>query len=103
MSSLIAGYASFLTEYNFLHKNGSILSSRKGLKRKVQLSLKRHRYQPSRRPRLITFCQDLDYLGYHKNRLITVSLYIVLKKIMTKTPSQGTGIAIVSGNHALRA
>ena len=35
--------------------------------------------------------RDLDYLGYHKNlSLIIVLLYIVLKKIMTNTLSQGT-------------
>ena len=43
---------------------------------------------------------DLDYLGY----LIIVLFYIVLKKITTNTPSQGTLIdTIVIGNHTLRA
>ena len=32
-----------------------------------------------------------------------VLLYIVLKKIMTNTSSQGTRIDIVIGNHALHA
>ena len=46
--------------------------------------------------------RDLDYLGYHKNlSLIIVLLYIVLKKIMTNTLSQGTWIDIVIANHAL--
>ena len=38
--------------------------------------------------------QDLDYLGYHKNRISNniniVLLYIVLKKITTNAHSQGT-------------
>ena len=48
--------------------------------------------------------RDLDYLGYHKKpNLIIDLLYIVLKKITTNTPSQGTWIDIVIGNHALHA
>ena len=34
--------------------------------------------------------QDLDYSGSQKPNLITVLLYIVLKKITTNTPFQGT-------------
>ena len=38
-----------------------------------------------------------------KPNLIIVLLYIVFKKIMTNTPSQGTWIDIVIGNHALNS
>ena len=48
--------------------------------------------------------QDFDYLGYHKkSTLIIVLLYIVSKKKMTNTPSQGTWIDVVIGNHTLCA
>ena len=40
MSSPIAGYASLLAEYNFLHKNGSILSSCKGTEKKSTVKFK---------------------------------------------------------------
>ena len=44
-----------------------------------------------------------DLVGYHKNLMIIVFLYIVLKKITTNTPLQETWIDIAIGNHALRA
>ena len=46
--------------------------------------------------------RDHNYLGIsQKQNLIIVWLYIVLKKITTNTPLQGTWIDIVIGNHAL--
>ena len=36
--------------------------------------------------------RDLDYLGYHETESNNCLLYIVLKKITTNTPSQGTWI-----------
>ena len=47
--------------------------------------------------------RDLDYLGYHKNQILIVLLYIVLKKIITNTLLQGTWIDVVFGNHVLHA
>ena len=47
---------------------------------------------------------DFDYLGYHKkSNLIIVLLYIVLKKKMTNTLSQGTWIDVVIWSHTLCA
>ena len=51
--------------------------------------------QPNQIPRLITLTETLI--------IIIVLLYIVLKKKMTNTPSQGTWIDVVIGNHALCA
>ena len=48
-------------------------------------------------------CQTLIIRISQKPNLIIVLLHIVLKKVTTNTPSQGTWIDVVIGNHALRA
>ena len=46
---------------------------------------------------------EADNTYREKPNLKIVLLYIVLKKITTNTPSQGTLVDIVIENHALRA
>ena len=44
---------------------------------------------------------DLDYLGYHKTKSNNCFMIHYFEENQDK-PSQGTGIDIVIGNHALR-
>ena len=59
-------------------------------------------YQPSRRPRPIILTETLSLQDITKTESNIVLSYIFLKKIR-QTPSQGTWIDIVIGNHAFRA